>query len=112
TIKDGNGMPTEQEFTLFGELKQVRRPLQIEFNFGYDKNRNGVSTTDRMGEGNHATYNDGTQRITGMTFRDCSTTSFDAPDKRNRPKTISFASGAGTITAAYDRLGRVVTHDV
>lgn len=111
-IFDGAGKMTEQDFTKLGEVKQVRRPLQIEFNHRFDKNRQPILTADRTLAGNQAEYDAGTLRLTKVTYRDGSTATFDDPDKRNLPKSITFASGAGTMTLAYDLRGRLLSQQV
>lgn len=102
-VKDGRNKSTIRNYSRLGELLTLDRPENIRFAYAFDKNRQPASVMDRDTKGNVSTY-DATLRRTKSTWRDGSETTFDLPDGRNLPTSITIPGGS--ITAEYDLQGR------
>ncbi len=109
SVVDGGGHGISKTYSRLGELLTIDKPEQLRFAYQFDANRQPVSVQDRAGSGNATAYADGTLRPTSTTWRDGSSTGFNAPDGRNLPTVISIPGG--NINASYDLQGRAVSLD-
>lgn len=107
SVSDGRGNIISKSYSRLGELLQIEKPEQLRFSYNYTANRQPAAILDRSNAGNTTAYADGTLRPTSTTWRDGSTTSFNAPDGRNLPTSISIPGGS--MTASYDLQGRALS---
>jgi RHS repeat-associated protein len=107
TAVDGRGNGIGKTYSRLGELLTLDKPEQLRFAYRFDANRQPVSVKDRADSGNVTAYTDGTLRPTGTTWRNGSTTSFNAPDGRNLPTAISIPGGS--MAVSYDLQGRALS---
>lgn len=104
---DGRGNGITKSYSRLGELLTLDKPEQLRFAYQFDANRQPVSVKDRADSGNSTVFTDGTLRPTSTTWRDGSTTRFNAPDGRNLPTAIAIPGGS--ISASYDLQGRALS---
>lgn len=103
-MKDGRGNSISKSYSRLGEVLRIDRPEQLRFAYAFTANRQPTSVKDRAEAGNVTAFDDGTLRPTRTTWRDGSSTTFDAPDRRNLPTSISIPGGS--IAMSYDLQGR------
>src|SRR4029450_6349277 len=106
-IRDARSKLTTQSYSVLGEILGRTRPLNIEFKYTYNKDRQQTFLGDGSDKGHDYSYGDGTLRVTGMTLRDGSSLTYANPDKRNLPQTITMPGGSKSLT--YDQQGRILS---
>jgi RHS repeat-associated protein len=109
SITDGLSHTTAQGFTVLGELASIDRPNGVQFEFQYSSQRDGSAVQDGTGAGHDYDYDD-TFRMTSATLRNGTQIGYGSFDGRNRPTQITIPGGS--ITAAYDRQGRLKSQNV
>jgi RHS repeat-associated protein len=104
SVLDGRGNAVSKSYSRLGEVLRIDKPEQLRFAYAFTANRQPTSVKDRAEAGNVTAFDDGTLRPTRTTWRDGSSTTFDAPDGRNLPTSISIPGGS--IAMSYDLQGR------
>jgi RHS repeat-associated protein len=109
STKDGRENPISKTYSRLGEMLALDKPEQLRFAYAFNANRQPVAVRDRANAGNVSAYTDGTLRPTVTTWRNGSTSEFNAPDGRNLPTSITIPGGS--MAAGYDLQGRVLSLD-